>query len=295
MGRIDGLNELHIGERSERLVGGPGVALLFQEFHRVEIHADHGIADGGRPMVESLAMSMPKLPPVQPDPSGDAIAEAVTPELLASLLADGDDELAAWTLGQAVLVASRVEVYDGLLADAMRLVGDRWEQGQWSVAEEHLATETLRRALDRIRPDFGPESRIGPLAVLAAVAGERHMIGLICLDHVLRERGWTVANLGADVPAEDLGRFVSRNEARLVALTASHSSRTDTTKAAIDVVRASANAPGGARRIPILLGGRLLHASDPAAALDVDWRGTSLPDAVAFADTVLEGLSTSEA
>lgn len=240
-------------------------------------------------------MSMPKLPSVQPGQTGGPIGDAFSPELLASLLVDGDDELAAWTLDQAMLVASRVEVYDGLLADAMRLIGDRWEQGQWSVADEHHASETLRRALDRIRPDLGPEDRIGPLAVLAAVAGERHMIGLMCLDHALRERGWTVANLGADVPADDLGRFVSRNEAQLVALTASHPSRTDATKAAIDVVRASANSAGEARRIPILLGGRLVLGSDSDAELDVDWRGTSLPEAIAYADTVLAGLSTPEA
>lgn len=239
-------------------------------------------------------MSMPKLPPVQPGDTSGPMTDAFSPGLLASLLVDGDDELAAWTLGQAMLVTDRVGVYGGLLADAMRLVGDRWEQGQWSVAEEHLASETLRRTLDRIRPDLGPESRIGPLAVLAAVAGERHMIGLVCLDHVLRERGWTVANLGADVPADDLARFVARNEARLVALSASHASRTASTKAAIDGIRASANAAGGARRIPILLGGRLVHASDEVA-LDVDWRGTSLPEAVAFADSVLAGLSTTEA
>ncbi len=246
-------------------------------------------------MVESDSMSMPKLPPVQPESSGDNIADTLTPELLASLLADGDDELAAWTLQQAMLEASRVEVYGGLLADAMRLVGDRWEVGQWSVAEEHLATETLRHALDRIRPDLGPEARIGPLAVLAAVAGERHMIGLVCLDHVLRERGWTVANLGADVPADDLARFVARNEARLVALSASHAAREDAVTAAIDVVRTSGGGPRGSRRIPIMLGGRLMRATEAATELDVDWLGTSLADAVAFADGVLAELSTQEA
>lgn len=238
-------------------------------------------------------MSMPKLPPVQPEPWDGRIGETMTPELLASLLADGDDELAAWTLTQAMRDGARIEVYSGLLAEAMWIVGDRWEQGQWSVAEEHLASETLRRALDQIRPDLGPEARIGPLAVLAAVAGERHMIGLICLDHVLRERGWTVVNLGADVPADDLARFVSRNEARLVALTASHPSRTDAAAAAIDIVRSNASAAPGSPRVPIMLGGRLIR--DGEASLDVDWQGTSLADAVAFADDVLAGLSTQEA
>ncbi len=138
---------------------------------------------------------------------------SLSPELLAGLLADGDDELAAWTLEHALEEAPRAEVYDGLLADAMQLVGERWASGQWGIAEEHLASQTLIRALERIRPQLGPEGRIGPLAVLAGVTGEHHMIGLICLEHVLGEGGWTVARLGADVPARDLAAFVARNEA----------------------------------------------------------------------------------
>ena len=90
----------------------------------------------------------------------------------------------------------------------MPLVGERWATGQWTIAEEHLASRTLLRALERVRPPMGPERRVGPLAVLAGVAGEQHMIGLVCLEQVLAEDGWTVANLGADLPAADLGAFV---------------------------------------------------------------------------------------
>jgi len=239
-------------------------------------------------------MSMPNLPPVEPD-DGPELGETLSPELLAGLLADGDDELAAWTLRQALTDASRVDVYGGLLVDAMRLIGERWVAGQWSVAEEHLASLTLLRALDRIRPDLGPEARIGPLAVLACVAGEHHMIGLVCLDHVLRERGWTVANLGADVPAADLGRFVQRNEARLVALTASDPARAEAVRAAVEAIRVDAAAANPPREVPILLGGRLAAASDRSVELGVDWLGASLAEATRVADGVLAALSTAEA
>ncbi len=240
-------------------------------------------------------MSMPKLPPVEPAASGRTLGDALSPELLASLLADGDDELAAWALRQAMTEASRVDVYGSLLADAMHLVGERWESGQWSVAEEHLASQTLLRALERIRPDLGPESRIGPLAVLAAVAGEHHMIGLVLLDHVLRERGWTVANLGADVPAADLGRFVERNEARLVAITASDPARIGVVNATVAAVREASSAARPARSVPILLGGRLASQPGVADAIGVDWSGASLADATRYADGVLAALSTAEA
>jgi len=88
--------------------------------------------------------SGPALPPVDPSAVDHVPLDALSPELLAGLLADGDDELAAWTLRHALAGASRAEVYDGLLAEAMRLVGERWQSGRWSVAEEHLASQTLR-------------------------------------------------------------------------------------------------------------------------------------------------------
>lgn len=243
-------------------------------------------------MIESRSMAPddvpPAFPPVDPTVAGRALGDAITPELLAGLLADGDDGLVAWALSEALRDAPRTNVYDGLLAEAMGLVGERWASGRWTVAEEHLASQTLLRALDRIRPDLGPEGRIGPLAVLAGVAGEQHMIGLVCLDHVLREQGWTVANLGADVPAGDLAGFLARNEARLIALTVSHADRTG---AAADTI-AAARAAG--TYAPVLLGGRLADVPGTAATVGADWSGRSLADAARFAERVLSGLSVGD-
>ena len=205
------------------------------------------------------------LPPV--DPASAAVPTgSLTPELLAGLLADGDDQLAAWTLRHALAEQSRADVYDGLLTDAMRLVGERWGSGQWSVAEEHLASRTLLRALELVRPAAGPEARIGPLAVLAGVQGEHHVIGLVCLEQVLAEDGWTVANLGADLPAKDLGTFVARNDVALVALTAMDPARVDALREAVAAVRGAR----GDRPIPVLVGGQVTRFPDVIGTVGAD-------------------------
>ena len=223
---------------------------------------------------------LPNLPPVDPARAqGAAPATTMTPELLAGLLADGDDELAAWALRNALAERRRADVFDGLLRDAMVLVGSRWEEGRWTVAEEHLASQTIVRALDRIRPAGGPEARVGPLAVLAGVAGERHGIGLVCLDQVLHEEGWTVANLGPDVPAADLARFLARNRAELVALTASLPDRSDALRESV----AAALAVRRERPIPVLVGGAMAADGALMKALGVTWAGTSLAAAADFA------------
>ena len=221
-----------------------------------------------------------RLAPVAPSASDDVPASSLSPELLAGLLADGDDELAAWTLRHALAESTRAEVFDGLLKDAMTLVGERWETGQWSIAEEHLASRTLMRALERIRPELGPEQRIGPVMVLAGVAGEQHVIGLACLEQVLSEAGWTVANLGADLPATDLGSFVGRNEVSVVGLSATDPERAGMLAADVAAVRDA----GHGRQIPVLVGGQAAAHPGILESVGADGLAVTLQEALAFAE-----------
>jgi methanogenic corrinoid protein MtbC1 len=219
-----------------------------------------------------------RLPPVDPAAT-EVPGSSLSPELLAGLLADGDDELAAWTLRHAFAESTRAAVYDGLLRDAMRIVGERWVSGQWSIAEEHLASRTLLRTLERVRPEMGPSGRVGPLVVLAGVAGEQHVIGLACLEQVLAEAGWTVANLGADLPAEDLGTFVGRNDVTIVCLSAMSPERVGVLAESVRAVRGAARD----RRVPVLVGGRIAAEPGIGKTVDADGAAHSLAEAVALA------------
>ena len=196
---------------------------------------------------------MPELPRV-PDhlpPDGDIAA----PEFLASLLADGDDDMAAWVMSQALADRSRAEVYDEVVRPAMELVGARWQEGRWSISVEHLASVALNQALARVRPREDPESRIGPTAVLAAPEMEQHVAGLLCLAQVLEDDGWHVENLGANVPADDLMRFISARDVDLVALSIGTADRLDALRRAVDALR-DASASVSVAGLPLLVGGR---------------------------------------
>ena len=218
-----------------------------------------------------------RLPPVDPVAAAAVPSASLSPELLAGLLADGDDELAAWTLQHAMDESSRAEVYDGLLREAMHLVGDRWRSGRWTIAEEHLASRTLLRTLERLRPTLGPEGRVGPLAVLAGVEGEQHMIGLACLEQLLAEDGWTVANLGADLPAADLAAFVTRNEVALVCLSAMDGVRVGQLADAVLAVKDAR--PG----TTVLVGGGITSVPGLGTTVVADGVAHSLAEAVELA------------
>ncbi len=192
-------------------------------------------------------------------PGEPELAELAAPEFLASLLADGDDDMAAWILGQALADRPRAEVYDDVVRRAMQVVGDRWEKGQWSISAEHLASVALRDALARLRRTSDePETRIGPTAVLATPAGEQHSAGLACLAQVLEDDGWHVENLGPNVPADDLVDFVSNRQVDLIALSVG---REESLPALRETIDALAAADGSAARLPVMVGGRAIDGS----------------------------------
>jgi MerR family transcriptional regulator, light-induced transcriptional regulator len=206
---------------------------------------------------DSPTPELPKVPDHLP-PDGDIAA----PEFLASLLADGDDDMAAWVMSQALADRSRAEVYDKVVRPAMELVGTRWEEGQWSISVEHLASVALNQALSRVGPPENQESRIGPTAVLAAPEMEQHVAGLACLAQVLEDDGWHVENLGANVPEDDLVSFISARDVDLVALSIGTADRLEALRRAVDALRAAGGRPA---ELPVIVGGNGVAAIENVA------------------------------
>jgi DNA-binding transcriptional MerR regulator/methylmalonyl-CoA mutase cobalamin-binding subunit len=84
----------------------------------------------------------------------------------------------------------------------LRELGERWERGEVSVAQEHFASIVLRaRLLGLAR---GWDRGIGPRALLACTPDERHELGLIVFGLLLRQHGWRITYLGADTPVDTL-------------------------------------------------------------------------------------------
>ena len=198
-----------------------------------------------------------------------------TPEFIAAVLVDGDDDLAAWAIGQALEEQPRALVFDEVVRRAMEIVGSAWESGRWSISQEHLATGALMGALARLRPGPSDEARLGPVAVLAAPEGEQHVTGLTCLAQILEGHGWRVENLGANVPGEDLQRFVAGREVDLVALSIVSADRVPEL---IRTVRLLRSASGRPEPLPIIVGGRGVAGIEREIP-DVDHVGPSLGEA----------------
>lgn len=129
-----------------------------------------------------------------------AIAEPV--DELRTALEAFDDAAAHAAIDRLIASLSLEAFLRDVVLPLLREVGDRWERGELTVAQEHFATNVLRGRLLAIGRGWGRGT--GRHALLAAPAGELHDLGLVVLALVLRDRGWRVTFLGQDTPIETI-------------------------------------------------------------------------------------------
>lgn len=119
-------------------------------------------------------------------------------------------------LTRLLYLADAQTLYTRILAPVLVEIGERWKRGELSVAQEHLLSEkielTLRAALRTL------DRREGPLAVVACVEGEEHVLGLLGAAIRLAASGWRVTVLGASTPAAAVSDAVRSLAPRLVGL-----------------------------------------------------------------------------
>jgi methanogenic corrinoid protein MtbC1 len=146
-------------------------------------------------------------------------------------------------------------LYQRVIAPAMHELGRLWEAGVITTADEHLATGVTHRVLAALRPpdslEQGLEGRSGkPRALLAAVQGEQHALGLRMAADLLEDSGYEVAYLGADVPTAALLQAIHTLSPDLLGLSATMPESRQRLEGVLDAVRAEYP------QLPLLIGGQ---------------------------------------
>jgi DNA-binding transcriptional MerR regulator len=137
---------------------------------------------------------------------------------LADALERFDEPAAQAALDRALAVLSLDALLRDLLIPYLHDLGERWEAGTATVAQEHFATGVVRGRLLGLARGWGQGA--GPLALLACAPGELHDLPLIAFGLALRARGWRVAYLGPDTPLGTLLETAQALEPRLVVVSA---------------------------------------------------------------------------
>ncbi|HET6440402.1 MAG TPA: PAS domain-containing protein [Anaeromyxobacter sp.] len=159
-------------------------------------------------------------------------------------------ELDAELLAERSRRGSWHEVADGL-DEVLLELGNRWQAGHLTVAEEHIGSARLGRALGRVCDGF-PLHAGAPRVLLATVEGESHTLGLALVELCMRAHGWQTLWVGSDLPTAMLVRRIGQGDADVLAVSASVAREADELeRAAQQLAQACTEA-----RVELLVGGR---------------------------------------
>ena len=205
------------------------------------------------------------------DPLVARVVEAAATYDEANLVRAVHDALAGHDWGAAL---------DQVLFPALTAIGESWSEDSILSANEHFASEVIRRELCAAiaRLPVAPEP-LPPPVLLACPEDERHELGLLGLFLLLRERRVHVVYLGADVPVSDLVNAVAHLQPRAVCLSATLPSTVSSLRRSM---RALISARAGCR---LYAGGPALVSTERAG----DIPAVLLPLSLSAAVDVLTG------
>jgi methylmalonyl-CoA mutase cobalamin-binding subunit/DNA-binding transcriptional MerR regulator len=161
-------------------------------------------------------------------------------------------------LGESLLALGTSAFVQNVGAPLLERIGELWENRELSVAEEHIASTTIRNLFGGLLRMQMPA--MPPSFFLTAPSGERHELGLSMVALLCLQAGLAVAYAGVDLPAGDIVAAAVRSKVPVVGL--SLVSGTNRKQAVEEVRRIEAELP---RHVEIWLGGR--DASAVAQAL----------------------------
>ena len=183
---------------------------------------------------------------------------------------DEMDEPGAQAALDRLLTDFTVEtVLRDVLLPYLHELGERWEGGAVSVAQEHFASHVLRGRLTSLSRGWG--NGRGRYVLLACPPGEEHDLALIAFGIMLDRSGWRVGYLGANTPIPDLIQVNSVLGPSLVVLAATTAKRFAAVAPELsrlaDVVPLALAGAGATKDFAQRIGARLI-TGDPVTAAE---------------------------
>lgn len=150
-----------------------------------------------------------------------AMDESARIELLEHLKLGHEQQSRTLIVAAHARLGTTARLCDELIQPLMEQIGEGWRVGTWNIYEEHQASRIVERALNDIANTLPRYVPVG-LALGATVPGDNASIALLAGELTLREIGWDVRNLGANLPFSSLAEAVRNLRPALVYLTICH-------------------------------------------------------------------------
>jgi len=143
--------------------------------------------------------------------------------------------------------------------EGLRIVGERYERQEYYLAGLIMAGEIFRQVMELLQPII--EDRItgdeSGLILIGTVRGDIHDIGKNNLSLLLTSYGFTVHDLGVDVPPVEFLHKATTLKPQVIGLSGLLTSAYDAMKETINLIRTAGE--DSVATIPIIIGGNQLN------------------------------------
>ncbi len=176
-------------------------------------------------------------------------------ERITASIVEGEPDLAVEMTEQAL--AAGVEpmtILDDGLLPGMRVVGQKFSDGEYFLPNLIVAAMGMKRAMARLEPELKSRHqavKATGTVVIGTVQGDIHEIGKSLVATMLGANGFDVHDLGVDVSADRFVAKVRETGATIVGLSALLTTTMTMQKTIIDALRAA----GLKDRVKVMVGG----------------------------------------
>lgn len=177
----------------------------------------------------------------------------VTYEEIRNAMGDLEEE-ALYRMLRAVMEdgGSEAQMAIDACQTGMKLVGDRFESGEYFVGDLIYAGEILTEGMEIIKPALRGtgEASVGKM-ILCTVHGDLHDIGKNIVRAILEASGFQVVDLGIDTPVEKIVQTAKEQDIHIIGLSGVLTLALDSMKDTVDGFKAA----GMRDQVKIIIGG----------------------------------------
>lgn len=146
--------------------------------------------------------------------------------------------------------ATLKQLYLDVFQPAQHELGERWQCGQLTVAQEHLATAITEIVMTELYADIFSVPKIGSTVVALCAVNKMHEVGIRMVCDFFEIEGWEAIYLGNYTPIAEILDALERTRAQLLAVSAASRSYANWIAALVKAVKQDPRL-----KVPIMVGG----------------------------------------
>jgi len=200
-------------------------------------------------------------------------------EGLCKAIIDGESEIAEeWAHKALKEKIDPVKAAEEGLGKGLKVVGDAFSRGEAFIPDLVLAGEAMTGSSKILEAEIertGAKVRSSGVVVIGTVAGDLHNIGKTLVSTLFKAAGFSVCDLGIDVPVEKFVNAVKENEPDILGLSSLLTTTIKEQKAVIDALKES----GIRSKVKVMVGGGAV-TQEWADKIGADAYGEDAQDAV---------------